>query len=85
MPIKNMYSSAEVAHILHVSRVEVFRRIKSGRIVAEKIGRNYVISHEALTEAMEKTLGVHKQQEIEKDIDKALEEYKEVFIKLGKE
>ena len=80
-----MYSTSEVAHILHLSRVEIFRRIKSGRITAEKIGRNYVITHDSLTEALEKSLGVHKKQEIEKAIDKALEEYKEVFIKLGKE
>ena len=80
-----MYSTAEVAHILHLSRIEVFRRIKSDRIDAQKIGRNYVISHDSLMEAMEKTLGVHKRQEIEKAIDKALEEYKDVFIKLGKE
>jgi excisionase family DNA binding protein len=80
-----MYSTTEIAHILHLSRVEIFRRIKSGRITAQKIGRNYVISHDSLTEALEKTLGVHKKQEIEKAIDKALKEYKEVFIKLGEE
>jgi excisionase family DNA binding protein len=85
MTTKDLYSSAEVAHILHLSRVEVFRRIKSGRINAQKIGRNYVITRDSLTEALEKTLGVHRKQEIEKAIDKALDEYKEVFIKLGKE
>ena len=83
--IKNLYSTSEVANILHLSRIEIFRRIKSGKIKAQKIGRNYVITREAITEVLGETIGEKKKEEIEKVIDKALKEYGETFKKLGKE
>lgn len=82
---KNMYSTSEVANILHLSRVEIFRKIKAGKIKAQKVGRNYVIPHESLAEILGETIGSHKKEEIEKSISKALIEYGEVFRKLGKE
>jgi len=80
-----MYSTSEVANILHLSRVEVFRRIKAGKIIAEKVGRNYVIPYDSISELLGKTIGTHKKQEIEKVIDKALKEYGKTFEKLSKE
>ncbi len=80
-----MYSTQEVANILHLSRVEIFRRIKTGKIKAEKIGRNYVIPYESIEEVLGQTVGTHKKKEIEKVIDKALIEYGEAFKKLSKE
>lgn len=82
---KKLYSTTEVARILRLSRVEVFRRIKSGKIEAQKIGRNYVVSHDAVTEALGKVIGPGRRKEIEHAIDKALVEYGEVFKKLAKE
>ena len=82
---KNMYSTQEVANILHLSRIEVFRKIKAGKIKAEKIGRNYVIPYESLEEILGETIGNQKKREIEKVIDKALKEYGEAFKKLSKE
>ena len=82
---KNMYSTSEVASILHLSRVEIFRKIKAGKIKAEKIGRNYVIPFDSIEEILGETIGTHKKNEIEKVIDKALKEYGEVFKKLSKE
>ena len=67
---KNMYSTQEVANILHLSRVEIFRRIKAGKIKADKIGRNYVIPYESIEEILGETIGTHKRIEIEKVIDK---------------
>lgn len=85
MTIKTLYSTSEVASILHLSRIEIFRKIKTGKIRAQKIGRNYVITHDALTEILGKSIGSHRKEEIEKSIDKALKEYGDVFKKLGKE
>ena len=82
---KAMYSTSEVANILHLSRIEIFRKIKAGKLKAERVGRNYVISHEALAEILGETIGSHSKQEIEKAIDQALTEYGEVFKKLGRE
>ena len=82
---KTMYSTVEAAKILHLSRIEVFRRIKAGKLKAEKIGRNYIIHYEDISEALGKTIGSHKKLEIEKSIDQALKEYGDVFKRLGKE
>jgi excisionase family DNA binding protein len=82
---KNFYSTTEAAHILRLSRIEVFRKIKSGKIKAEKIGRNYVIPRESIIESLGKVIGKNKKIEIENAIDKALKEYGDVFRKLGKE
>lgn len=82
---KNFYSTSEVAAILRQSRVEVFRKIKSGKIKAEKIGRNYIIPRESLMETLGKVVGIQNKKEIETAIEKALKEYGEAFRLLGKE
>ena len=79
-----MYSTAEVANILHLSRIAIFQKIQSGKIKAQKVGRNYVIPYESLEEILGVTIGTHKKEEIEKSIDKALAEYGDTFKKLGK-
>jgi len=85
MPNKSLYSTAEVAKILRLSRIEVFRKIKAGKIDAEKIGRNYVISHNSLAEALGRVIGKHKRFEIDKTISRAMGEYGEALKKLAKE
>lgn len=37
------YSTTEVARLLGISRIAVFKKIKQGKIKAEKIGRNYIV------------------------------------------
>ena len=68
---KQYYSTSEVANILHLSRISVFNRIKNGKLKAEKIGRNYIISHDSLVEALGKSLGKEKREDIERAVDKA--------------
>ena len=82
---KNYYSTIEVGKILHLSRVAVLKRVKSGKIKGERVGKNYIISHESLLEALGKSLGREKRESIEKAVSKAIAEYEEVFKKLGKE
>lgn len=82
---KNFYSTSEVAQILRLSRIAVFNKIKSGKLKAEKIGRNYIVSNEALLEALGKTIGMEKRKKIENAIDKALKEYRTTFKLLGRE
>ncbi|MFH1161987.1 MAG: excisionase family DNA-binding protein [Candidatus Jorgensenbacteria bacterium] len=82
---KNFYSTSEAARILKLSRVEVFRKIKSGRMRAEKVGRNYVIPAEAVMEALGKTVGTAKREEIGRSINRALKEYGDTFKRLAKE
>jgi excisionase family DNA binding protein len=46
---KLFYTTKEVADILKVSSVTVFKRIKNGKINAEKIGKNYLIPKSELS------------------------------------
>ncbi len=82
---KKQYSAPEVANILGVSRITVFNRIRSGKIKAEKIGRNYIISYDDLLEALGKSIGKQKREDIEKALDEASKQYREVFKKLSEE
>ncbi len=82
---KEFYSTTETAQILRISRVAVFNRIKLGKIHAEKVGRNYIVRHEAILEALGKTIGQEKKRDIERAVDKALGEYKKAFKMLGRD
>jgi excisionase family DNA binding protein len=88
MPImnnKNLISSSELAKILGVTRVTVFRRIKSGEIKAIKVGRNFVIDKKNLPGVLVKTLLPHNQREIDRGFDKLIKNYGETLRLLGKE
>jgi len=43
MTEKKFISTTEAAKILGISTVAVFKKIKSGALPAQKVGRNYVI------------------------------------------
>ena len=82
---KELYSTAETAEILGVSRIAVFQKIQSGEIQAIKVGRNYVIAKDHLLELVGKTLGVKRKKDIETAVDKTMSEYGEALKKLGRE
>ncbi len=80
-------SVTELANMLGVSRVAVFKRIKKGQIPAEKIGRAYAISMEHVTELINgtKVLTESKKAEIREAVEKVVREYGETLRLLGKE
>ena len=82
---KKMYSTIEASKILQLSRIEIFRKIQSGKIKAEKVGRNYVITHNDLLEALGKIVGSSKKQRIENAVKRAMKEYGKTFKKLSEE
>lgn len=82
---KKYYSTVEAARILRLSRIAVFNRIKKGKLKAERVGKNYIISHEAVLESLGRSVGPEKKENIKRAIDKALKEYGNVFKLLGRE
>jgi len=40
---KDFYTTTELAKILGISRISVFRRVGNGSIKARKMGRNFII------------------------------------------
>ncbi len=82
---KKLLSTSEVALLLGISRQAVFKKIKAGGIKAQKIGRNFLIDKEDLTEILGKILTEQQKREIEKSVNKTIREYGETLKLLGQE
>lgn len=82
-------SVAELAKMLGISRIAVFKKIKKGLIPAEKIGRSYAIPTEHINDLVNninpKILTEEKKEEIKKAVSKVVKEYGETLRLLGKE
>ena len=82
---KKLFSTSEVAKLLGISRVAVFKKIKSGEIKAQKIGRNFVIDRKDLPSVLSKVLTKEKKNLIEEAVRKTVREYSETLKLLGQE
>jgi excisionase family DNA binding protein len=40
---KNFYTINELAKLLRISRISVFKRVRQGSIKGQKLGRNFII------------------------------------------
>lgn len=83
METEDFISTTELAKILGISRVAVFKKIKSGKIKATRVGRNFIIAKKELGGILEKELSRKKKEEIEKAVKKTVEEYGETLKMLG--
>jgi excisionase family DNA binding protein len=82
---KKYLSTAELAKLIGVSRIAIFKKIKNKQIKAEKIGRNYVIPVEEFWSFLGTFVSESKKQEMDALVKKAVEEYGDTFRRLGKE
>lgn len=87
---KAIYVSVqELANMLGVSRIAVFKKIQKGQIPAHKIGRSYAISMEDISNLTNLSepdiLTEEKKQEIKNAVEKVVKEYGETLKLLGKE
>ncbi|MCM2339104.1 MAG: helix-turn-helix domain-containing protein [Burkholderiales bacterium] len=82
---KNYYSTPEVAKLLGVSRVAIFKKIRNGQIHAEKIGRNYIIPREEYETIVGLFVPEYRKRDIENTVDRVVKKYGSVLRKLGKE
>jgi len=82
---KRHYSVAEAAALLGISRIAVFKKIKSGKLKASKVGRNYVIRASAVRELAGGELTGRQRSQLEKGVSRVLKEYGETLRLLGKE
>lgn len=83
MAIKYL-TTGEVAKILGISRIAVFKNIVSGKIAAIRAGRNYLIDPKELGLSYGK-LDKKKKRKIKGMVDKVFKEYGDVIKKLGSE
>lgn len=82
-------SIAQLAKILGISRIAVYKRVKKGEIKAIKIGRSFAIPKTWLKKNVVnikgKPLNKEEKGEIERAVAKTFEEYGEVIKRLGRE
>ena len=82
---KKYLSVIELAKLLNVSRIAIFKKIKTGKINAFKVGRNYVIPVEEFYSAVGTFVSEKNKEEIEEIVKKAVKDYGETLRRLGKE
>jgi excisionase family DNA binding protein len=75
----------ELAKLLGLSRIEVYRKVKKGQIPAIKIGRNYAISDRDINYILGKEMSNKEKKRVDAAVRKTVREYGEVLRKLGKE
>jgi excisionase family DNA binding protein len=77
------FSVSELAKILGISRVAVFKKIKKEEIKAERFGRFWLIKDEELKNILGKTLTPAQKRFIENAVAKTVNEYGETLRLLG--
>ncbi len=85
MKEKKFLSTAELAKLLSISRVAVFKKIKKGDIKATKVGRNFIIDKKDLGDILGKTLSPANKKIIDKAVSRTVKEYGETLKLLGNE
>ena len=82
---KRYISIPELARLLGVSRIAVYKQVKKGKIKAVKIGRNYAISRDYIGGVLGERLNKEQKKEIDRAVKKTVSEYGETLKLLGKE
>lgn len=82
---KKYLTIPQLAKLMGLSRIEVYRKVRKGEIKAEKIGHMYVITDKEVAHILGKKPTARDKSQIEKAVKKTVKEYGEVLKKLGKE
>ncbi len=83
---KDFLTIPQLAKIMGISRITVYKKVKNGEIKAVRIGRNYAISKEFLkTHILGQLLSESEKKEIDGAVKKTVREYAETLKLLGKE
>ena len=82
---KEYLTIPELAKILGISRIAVYRKVKKGEIKAIRIGKNYAIPKKYIDDLLGKDLQEKDKKEIDEAIKKTIQEYGEVLKLLGLE
>ena len=75
----------QLAKILGISRIAVYRKVKKGQIKAVKIGRTFAIPQKQITAFLVKTLHQKDKKEIDRAVAKTIKEYGHTLKLLGSE
>jgi len=74
-----------LAELLGISRIAVYRKIKSGEIPSFRIGRTFVISDKTISTVLGKKVSDKAKTQIDTAVRRIVKEYGEVLKKLARE
>ena len=83
--MKKHLTIPEFADLLGISRIAVYKKVKAGKIPAEKIGRNYVITDKTTNRILSKKLTEKEKKQIDLAVKKVVRQYGKLLKKLGSE
>lgn len=83
--MKKYMTIPQLAEILGMSRIAVYKKVRQGQIKAEKIGRTYVISDRNIQNILSRKVSAKRKKRIDAAVKKTVREYGVVLKKLGKE
>jgi len=75
----------ELAKVLNLSRIAVFKKVKKGEIKAIKIGKTYGISRKHVESLLGKVLGEDEKKEIDLAVKRTVSEFGQTLKLLGKD
>jgi excisionase family DNA binding protein len=75
----------ELAKLLGVSRIAIYKRVKKGEIPATKIGRTYVITDQTIAEILGKEVTSRGKEKIDAAVRRTVREYGSVLKQLAQE
>jgi excisionase family DNA binding protein len=75
----------QLARMLGLSRIAVYRRVKKGQIPAVRAGRTYIITDETVRAILGKKVTPGSRKQIDRAVRRVVKEYGEVLKKLGRE
>ena len=82
---KTYLTIPQLAKILGLSRIEVYRKVKKGQIRAIRAGRIYLIADHDVECILNKELTPEMKKQIDMGVAKVVREYGELLKRLGKE
>lgn len=83
---KSRYASIqELATILGISRIAVYKKVRKGEIKSVRVGRSFAIPRKYIDNILGKTLGDKEKARIDTAVKKTVKEYGEVLKLLGRE
>lgn len=83
---KNEYLTIpQLAKMLGISRIAVYRKVKKGQIKAQKIGRSYAISSSVVGSTRGKSLSARNKRVIDEAVRRTVKDFGEALRMLGRE
>lgn len=85
MKMSQYISIQELANVLGITRIAVYKKIKKGQIEAIRIGRSFAIPKKYVSHILGKELSAGEKREIDQAVKKTVKDYGEVLKLLGRD